>query len=78
MLNALALVLCWRRLHEKASRGVAWVCPPPAPLQLVCDLKNNNRVLGLHYLGPNAGEVTQVSAALHHQPGTDDRSWLCL
>jgi len=27
--------------------------------KLVLDLKNNARVIGFHYLGPNAGEVTQ-------------------
>ena len=25
----------------------------------MCDLRNDCRVVGLHYLGPNAGEVTQ-------------------
>ena len=29
------------------------------PLQLVCNRSDNNRVVGFHYLGPNAGEVTQ-------------------
>ena len=28
-------------------------------LKLVCDLRDSCRVVGLHYLGPNAGEVTQ-------------------
>ena len=27
--------------------------------QLVCNLDQGQRVVGLHYLGPNAGEVTQ-------------------
>jgi len=27
--------------------------------KLVCDKKNNNRVIGFHYVGPNAGEITQ-------------------
>jgi thioredoxin reductase (NADPH) len=26
--------------------------------KLIVDLKDNNRVIGFHYLGPNAGEVT--------------------
>lgn len=28
-------------------------------LKLICDKKANNRVIGLHFLGPNAGEVCQ-------------------
>ena len=27
--------------------------------KLICDLKNNERVVGLHIAGPNAGEITQ-------------------
>ena len=27
--------------------------------KLVCDKKNNEKVLGFHFLGPNAGEVAQ-------------------
>ena len=33
---------------------------PVLGLQLVCRLDDDLRVVGLHYLGPNAGEVTQV------------------
>lgn len=35
-------------------------------LKLVCLIPEDNRVLGFHYLGPNAGEVTQgFSTAMH-------------
>lgn len=29
-------------------------------IKLVCNMRDSLRVIGLHYLGPNAGEVTQV------------------
>jgi len=32
--------------------------------KLVCDKKDNDRVIGFHYLGPNAGEVTQGFAGM--------------
>jgi thioredoxin reductase (NADPH) len=32
---------------------------PLCTLQVVCDLSDDLRVLGLHILGPNAGEVAQ-------------------
>lgn len=32
--------------------------PTSCYAKLVVNLKDNNRVVGLHYLGPNAGEVT--------------------
>lgn len=31
-------------------------------IQIVCNKLDNERVLAMHYLGPNAGEVTQVCA----------------
>lgn len=31
-----------------------------AYVKLICDLQNNKSVIGFHYLGPNAGEVTQA------------------
>lgn len=31
----------------------------PNLARLICDARNNDKVLGFHYLGPNAGEVTQ-------------------
>lgn len=31
----------------------------PCLAKLVCDKTKNNRVIGFHYVGPNAGEVTQ-------------------
>jgi len=32
--------------------------------KLICDKSDNDRVLGFHYLGPNAGEVTQGYAGM--------------
>ena len=33
--------------------------PPHPPLQVVCERGGEQRILGLHYTGPNAGEVMQ-------------------
>ena len=40
--------------------------------KLVCDKKDQNRVLGFHYLGPNAGEVTQGFAGMVKLRATKD------
>lgn len=40
--------------------------------KLVCDKKDQNRVLGFHYLGPNAGEVTQGFAGMVKLKATKD------
>ena len=32
--------------------------------KLVCDKKDSNKVLGFHYLGPNAGNITQGFAGM--------------
>ena len=32
-------------------------------VKVICNLQDNQRVLGIHYLGPNAGEVMQGYAA---------------
>ena len=29
--------------------------------KIICDKQNNEKVIGFHFLGPNAGEVTQVT-----------------
>src|SRR5690554_3445919 len=31
-------------------------------MKLICNAKDNERILGFHYLGPNAGEITQAVA----------------
>jgi len=31
----------------------------PCLAKLVCDKTKNNKVIGFHYVGPNAGEITQ-------------------
>mmetsp|Transcript_12144 Transcript_12144/g.16857 ORF Transcript_12144/g.16857 Transcript_12144/m.16857 type:complete len:89 (-) Transcript_12144:131-397(-) len=33
--------------------------PPNALSKLVCRKSEDNRVLGFHFVGPNAGEITQ-------------------
>ena len=46
-------------------------------IKLVCDLQDDERVLGLHYLGPNAAEVTQgyaVAMKLGATKGDFDRT----
>ena len=40
--------------------------------KLVCDKADKNRVIGFHYLGPNAGEVTQGFAGMIKLKATKD------
>lgn len=40
--------------------------------KLVCDKKDQDRVIGFHYLGPNAGEVTQGFAGMLKLKATKD------
>ena len=41
-------------------------------VKLVCLITSNNLVLGFHYLGPNAGEVTQGFSTAMHLGATKD------
>ena len=43
--------------HEK--NGVAHREDSVCYCKLICNLQDNERVVGFHYLGPNAGEVMQ-------------------
>lgn len=41
-----------------------WRCNPKRPddacyLKVICEKKNNEKVVGVHILGPNAGEMVQ-------------------
>eukprot|EP00899_Mesostigma_viride_P028780 jgi/Mesvir1/9087/Mv06343-RA.1 len=49
----------WATNHEALPSGVPHREDNACFCKLVCLLPDNERVLGLHYLGPNAGEVTQ-------------------
>jgi len=40
--------------------------------KLICDKKDKNRVIGFHYLGPNAGEITQGFAGMIKLKATKD------
>ena len=39
---------------------------PTCMSKLVCLKSEEERVLGFHFIGPNAGEVTQVTMMLQH------------
>jgi thioredoxin reductase (NADPH) len=44
----------------------------PCLAKLVCDRRNGNRVIGFHYVGPNAGEITQGFAVAIKMGATKD------
>lgn len=53
-------------VYHQAFRPYEWVLTPKSPnacwAKLVVLLNENERVIGFHFLGPNAGEVTQFAA----------------
>uniref|UniRef100_A0A4W5R555 Pyridine nucleotide-disulphide oxidoreductase dimerisation domain-containing protein n=1 Tax=Hucho hucho TaxID=62062 RepID=A0A4W5R555_9TELE len=42
-------------------------------IKVVCERDGDQRILGLHFTGPNAGEVTQGFAMGFHHPHSPDR-----
>lgn len=50
------------QLNHEEHNGVACREDNVCCVKLLTLLNDNERVVGLHYLGPNAGEITQVRA----------------
>lgn len=67
-------------VYHRVFAPLEWTMPNHRPenmcyAKLICDKNDNERVVGFHYCGPNAGEVTQGWSLAMKCGATYDDFW---